>query len=458
VLFATQLIGAVLSETKVAPTITNTTNVIYGRYLGDDGSCLLKEVDYRIQDQLAKERAKDAILFLKGTVRDIRDSTGCSDNSTPQRCVESMKSLTTYPKWEELRNHMKRNRYKHFDLAFKEDSFDDPALYEPFVLYGQLELLLNSILYNVCGKNGTFSSQCDWNEIRENKNSFKSAYKFFLRVGTDLYGYRTMSRFNDKSGGRVARKMKVAGDKILRPMIIKWIDRLKDPNFRSIMNITGSEKTWRTNPEKYLEDKQFWAKNFKIYYPFYRTSEGSSSFVPVPIRSKDWISLRCSRYTKSYFNCGSPGNPGASCVEWNILGGVDSWLSCAGDTKGRDFDDYCKFRACPHIMAGQKAGSCNSELFQIQSIYADKPIKSGQKVGLRYESNYWLSRYKGEVDEGYGMNMPCPNKVFDPSDLTSCGSEVWSISKTNGKNNEIIRHGDLVTIRELGTCFIFKKM
>ena len=133
-----------------------------------------------------------------------------------------------------------------------------------------------------------------------------------------------MSRFNEKSGGRVARKMKVAGDKILRPMILEWIDLLKDPNFRSIMHIEGNAESWRTNSEKYLESKQFWSDNFKIYYPYYHASEGSSSFVPVPIRSADWIWLRCSQYRKSYFHCGSPGNPGASCRRWHILGGVDS--------------------------------------------------------------------------------------------------------------------------------------
>ena len=121
-----------------------------------------------------------------------------------------------------------------------------------------------------------------------------SAFKFFLRVGTDLYGYRTMNRFNDKPGGQVARAMKRAGDKILRPIILKWIDRLKDPNFRSIMDIGGNEKTWSTKPEKYLESKQFWADNFNIHYPYRRTSKGASSFPPVPIRSSDWVSLRCS--------------------------------------------------------------------------------------------------------------------------------------------------------------------
>ena len=140
-----------------------------------------------------------------------------------------------------------------------------------------------------------------------------------------------------------------------------------------------------------------------------------------------------------------------------------SWLSCWGDTKGRSFGEYCKFRSCPGTMAGNPYANmdnkCKGELFQIQSIYVNKtPIKSGQKVGLKYESNYWLSRYQGSVLDGYGMNMPCPNKIFTRSDITSCIYETWSISKTNGKNNEVIRHGDLVDIPGLAQCFIFKKM
>ena len=133
-----------------------------------------------------------------------------------------------------------------------------------------------------------------------------------------------MSRFNDKSGGRVARKMKLAGDKILRPMIIKWMDRIKDPNFRSIMDIGGNERSWNRNPEKYLESKDFWAKHFEIYYPYKRASGGSSSFPPIPIRSTDWISLRCSEY-RNWEYCGPCLVPGSCCKTfWAILGGEDS--------------------------------------------------------------------------------------------------------------------------------------
>ena len=92
----------------------------------------------------------------------------------------------TYTTVEGLRNRMKNFHHMHFDTAFTDDSFDDPALYEPFVLYGQLELMLNTILYDFCGKilsfgfvakisgdSGTDSSRCDWYKMRENKNSLK---------------------------------------------------------------------------------------------------------------------------------------------------------------------------------------------------------------------------------------------------------------------------------------------
>jgi len=354
---------------------------------------------------------------------------------------------------------MKVDHYLHFDTAFQDESFDDPALYEPFVLYGQLELMLNTILYDLCGRNGASSvPDCNNHKMRENKNNFKSAFKFFLRIGTDLYGYRTMKRFKDSSG--VAKEMKLAGDKILRPMILNWIDRLKDPKFRSIMDIGGSEGTWNTNPETYLESKQFWADNFNIHYPYRRASEGASSFPPVPIRSTDWISLRCFNYRRTSNPC-HHNTYGASCVTEisPYVGGQDSWLSCWGDTKGRSFGEYCKFRRCPHTMAGQNWGTCRGEHFQIESIYRDNtPIKSGQKIGLKYDSNYWLSRYQGSVLKGYGMNMPCPGSTFTRSDTIGCVYETWSISKANGKTNEIIRHGDLVDIPGLNQCFIFKHM
>ena len=135
-----------------------------------------------------------------------------------------------------------------------------------------------------------------------------------------------MSRFNDDKGGEVARKMKFTGDRILRPMILSWIDRLKDPKFRSIMDIGGNEGTWSTNPEAYLESKQFWKNNFKIYYPYRRSSKGASSFPPVPIRSSDWISLRCRKpniinncitnYRDSIFG-------GSSCQKTEWIGGQD---------------------------------------------------------------------------------------------------------------------------------------
>ena len=50
-----------------------------------------------------------------------------------------------------------------------------------------------------------------------------------------------MKRFEDTNDGIVARNVKLAGDKILRPIILKWIDRLKDRKFRSIMDIGGNE-------------------------------------------------------------------------------------------------------------------------------------------------------------------------------------------------------------------------
>ena len=171
-LFATQLMGAVASEAPGLATFMNTMNGILGRALGDDGSCLLKEVDYRIDEKIAKDRAKDAILFLRSIMQSIRDSTGCSDSHTPERCIESMKN--TYTTWERLRNDMKLNHYLHFDTAFKDDGFDDPALYEPFVLYGQLELMLHSILYDLCGRDRASSvPHCNRDKMRENKNSFK---------------------------------------------------------------------------------------------------------------------------------------------------------------------------------------------------------------------------------------------------------------------------------------------
>ena len=139
-----------------------------------------------------------------------------------------------------------------------------------------------------------------------------------------------MKRFNDKKGGEVARKMKLAGDKILRPMILKWIDRLKDPKFRSIMDIGGNKETWKTNPAKYLEGKQFWADNFDISYPYHRASKGASSFPPVPIRSSDWIFLRCSYVKYKSVSCPvySVGwvwsDPGGTCQKVETLGGRDS--------------------------------------------------------------------------------------------------------------------------------------
>ena len=113
-------------------------------------------------------------------------------------------------------------------------------------------------------------------------------------------------------------------------------------------------------------------------------------------------------------------------------------------------------------MAGQNWGTCRGENFQIHSIYIDNtPIKSGQKIGLKYDSNFWLSRYQGSVLKGYGMNMPCPGSIFTRSDTIGCVYETWSISKAKEwlmNNNEIIRHGDLVNIHGLNECFIFKHM
>jgi len=488
---ATGIIGTAATEIPYAATIMNSINFILGKFFGDDGSCLLKEVDYRIEKHSAKVKVKQAVLFLRGIAQSIRDKAGCNDNHTAMRCIKSLKNSYTW--MENLRLDLKTDHYKYFDVALKEDEFDDPALYTPFVLYGQLEHELNDILWDLCGSEGTYighhignwssdaggigdsvnnNPECNLDKIRENKNSIKSSFKFFLRVGTDLYGYRTMSRFNDKPGGVVARKMKHAGDKILRPWILILINRLKDKTFRSIMDIGGDKETWNKNPEKFLESTEFWWDNFEIDYPFNRDTSKPSSFVPVPIRSSDWISLRCShRFPRALdLATGELGVIG-SPIRFNTLGGKDSWLSCAGDTKGYDFDDYCKFRACPNIMAGQGFESCGSELFQIQSTKVDKTlIRSGNKIGLKFENNYWLSRYKhnydSEIDgdETTFNNMPCPHEDFDPSDLTSCGAEVWSISRRYLFDNDdkIIRHGDLVSFPlqpyHSMTCFIFKNM
>jgi len=495
--------GAAATEVPGVATIINTINVILDNTLGalgDDGSCLLKEVDYRIEKHSAKVKAKETVLFLRGIAQRIRDKAGCNDDQTAMRCLKSLKNSYTW--MERLRHRLATDHYKHFDVALEEDEFDDPALYGPFVLYGQLELMLNDILYDLCGNGATYSKctsdfnifnpaipsfscipmlndsvlrstpECNFDKISENKNTFKSSFKFFLRVGNDLYGYRTMSRFNDKPGGLAAREMKRAGDKILRPWILILINRLKDKTFRSIMDIGGDKETWNKNPEKFLESTEFWWDNFEIDYPFNRDTSKPSSFVPVPIRSSDWISLRCShRFPRALdLATGELGVIG-SPIRFNTLGGKDSWLSCAGDTKGYDFDDYCKFRACPNIMAGQGFESCGSELFQIQSTKVDKTlIRSGNKIGLKFENNYWLSRYKhnydSEIDgdETTFNNMPCPHEDFDPSDLTSCGAEVWSISRRYLFDNDdkIIRHGDLVSFPlqpyHSMTCFIFKNM
>ena len=111
-------------------------------------------------------------------------------------------------------------------------------------------------------------------------------------------------------------------------------------------------------------------------------------------------------------------------------------------------------------MAGQSGGACNGELFQIQSKYVDKTIiKYNQYIGLKYESNYWLSRYKGSVRDGYGMNMPCPGSSFTSSDINGCTEETWVIRNVDWtKKGGIVRHGDLVDIWGIANCFIFKKM
>ena len=137
-----------------------------------------------------------------------------------------------------------------------------------------------------------------------------------------------MKRFEDTNDGIVARNVKLAGDKILRPIILKWIDRLKDRKFRLIMDIGGNEGTWRTNPATYLESKQFWADNLNIRYPYRRAGEEASSFPPVPIRSSDWISLRCrqSRITTTHWSSNCYHSRGAGCPTstTTLIGGQDS--------------------------------------------------------------------------------------------------------------------------------------
>ena len=175
-LTVTQSIGALATEVPVISTVVNTINVALG--LGGGDSCLLQAVDYRIQQQSAKDRARDAILSLRGVVQSISDSSGCKNDRTPERCIESIKN--SYTMWEGLRLHLFIDHHRNFDIAFNDDSFDDPALYAPFVLHGQLELMLSTILYELCGRNETSSVRaCNRDKMRDNKTKFKR-YRYIL--------------------------------------------------------------------------------------------------------------------------------------------------------------------------------------------------------------------------------------------------------------------------------------
>ena len=118
-----------------------------------------------------------------------------------------------------------------------------------------------------------------------------------------------MNRFNDDEGGEVARKMKLAGDKILRPMILKWIDRLKDRNFRSLMDIGGNEATWNTNPQKYLE--LYFIENYK------------QSRLPARGRAMFDVDTICSQHRSPHlWRCGHLAGSCATLVQITATGGT----------------------------------------------------------------------------------------------------------------------------------------
>ena len=122
------------------------------------------------------------------------------------------------------------------------------------------------------------------------------------------------------------------------------------------------------------------------------------------------------------------------------MGAKNSWLGCAG------FNDECGSATCPSSNDNYRHFErCYGEVFQIigeGTIHS--PIKSGQKIRLRYlhEHNKWMSC----SNSNHCGKGTCPGTSSQGSNFSRCYKEIFRIYSRGKRNGEVVNNNDVVML------------
>jgi len=325
-------------------------------------------------------------------------------------CINEQKTdCTSYSKklidiYEDLSREMAYNRF-HFDSHMHYWKMESLAA------YAVMELNVLNLLIDLD----------DNQHETTHKKNYGSAFKYYLKKGTEYYQKYVMEQFPKRLNGRasvVARKASLAN---LQPALIAWMEQAKEnQETRNRLNMASNYSLDLTND----------------IFPQIGVNH---DFMPEIIHNDDWVALKCT----------------GDELFTRMIPTDSAWLSCHGAV---DNNDWCGWRKCPYLFGNQDIQTCAGEWFQIQNTKGGE-ITFTDKVALKYleTRNYWLSYKDASTSTSYGPKYletlwvsRCPGSTFTESDVQSCDKEVFSIHNVHKrfiKNRSKVRHGDYIELR-----------
>ena len=131
-------------------------------------------------------------------------------------------------------------------------------------------------------------------------------------------------------------------------------------------------------------------------------------------------------------------------LKLQFLGARDAWLGCPDGNK------ICDLRTCPSRNQNYRYfdNRCWGEDFQIIGEGTSlKPIKSGQRIRLRYlrEHNSWFGC---PSDKMYCDKRTCPGTTSEGSNFANnrCWGEIFIIYARGKASGQTIYNGDVVML------------